>query len=109
MRFLVDNQLPPTLANWLRGQGHDAIHVFEVGLAHLDDRELWSHAESEAQIIVSKDEDFLFLANQSGTAGRLLWVRLGNCRNAPLLAAFAAAFVTILAAFELGQTVVELT
>ena len=32
MRFLVDNQLPPSLARWLRDRGHDAEHVFESGL-----------------------------------------------------------------------------
>jgi hypothetical protein len=37
-----------------------------------------------------------------------LWVRLGNCRNDALLEAFAASFDTIVAAFDSGQTVVEL-
>jgi hypothetical protein len=36
------------------------------------------------------------------------WVRLGNCRNDALLEAFAASFETIFAAFDSGQTVVEL-
>ena len=31
MRFLVDNQLPPSLAHWLHDRGHDAEHVFESG------------------------------------------------------------------------------
>jgi predicted nuclease of predicted toxin-antitoxin system len=41
MRFLVDNQLPPSLARWLRDRGHEAEHVFEIGLHLLDDRALW--------------------------------------------------------------------
>jgi uncharacterized protein with PIN domain len=36
MRFLVDNQLPPSLARWLRDRGHDAEHVFESGLHLLE-------------------------------------------------------------------------
>jgi predicted nuclease of predicted toxin-antitoxin system len=60
------------------------------------------------RIVVSKDEDFLYLTNQPGDAGRLLWVRLGNCRNDALLMAFAKSFNTILAAFQSGQSVVEL-
>lgn len=72
MRLLVDNQLPPALAIWLRDQGHDALHVFDVGLARVDDRALWSHAVSDARIVVSKDEDFLYLANQPDGTGRLL-------------------------------------
>jgi predicted nuclease of predicted toxin-antitoxin system len=109
MRFLVDNQLPPALATWLRDQGHDSLHAFDVGLAHLDDRTLWAHAAADDRIVVSKDEDFLYLANQPEATGRLLWVRLGNCRNSPLLAAFSKAFGTVVAAFEGGQRVVELT
>jgi hypothetical protein len=35
-------------------------------------------------------------------------VRLGNCRNDTLLQAFAASFDTIVAAFDSGQTVVDL-
>jgi len=108
MRFLVDNQLPPSLARWLRDRGHDAEHVFESGLHLFDDRALWSRALAEARIVVSKDEDFLYLANQPGDAGRFLGVRLGNCRNDALLEAFAASFDTIVAAFDSGQTVVEL-
>ena len=81
MRFLVDNQLPPSLARWLRDRGHDAEHVFESGLHLLDDRALWARALASGRIVVSKDEDFLYLTNQPGDAGRFLWVRLGNCRS----------------------------
>ncbi len=108
MRFLVDNQLPPSLARWLRDRGHDAEHVFESGLHLLDDRALWSRALDDVRIVVSKDEDFLYLSSQSNDAGRFLWVRLGNCRNDALLAAFSASFDTIISAFDSGQTVVEL-
>ena len=85
MRFLVDNQLPPSLARWLRDRGHDAEHVFESGLHVFDDRDLWARALADTRIVVSKDEDFLYLANQPGNVGRFLWVRLGNCRNDALL------------------------
>ena len=108
MRFLVDNQLPPSLARWLRDRGHDAAHVFESGLHLLDDRALWVRALTDARIVISKDEDFLYLANQPGDTGRFLWVRLGNCRNDALLAAFVTSFDTIIAAFDSGQIVVEL-
>ena len=36
-------------------------------------------------MVVSKDEDFLGLAMRPGDSGRLLWIRTGNCRTAPLL------------------------
>jgi predicted nuclease of predicted toxin-antitoxin system len=108
MRFLVDNQLPPSLARWLRDRGHDAEHVFASCLHLLDDRALWARALADDRIVVSKDEDFLFLAGQPGDRGRFLWVRLGNCRNDALIAAFATSFDTIIAAFDSGEIVVEL-
>jgi predicted nuclease of predicted toxin-antitoxin system len=37
MNFLVDAQLPPGLCRWLEARGHEAIHVFEAGLAAASD------------------------------------------------------------------------
>ena len=58
--------------------------------------------------MVSKDEDFVFLANRPGDTGRLRWVRLGNCRNVPLLAAFDRTRDAIIGAILSGQRIVEL-
>ena len=59
-------------------------------------------------MLVSKDEDFLFLANRPRETGRLVWVRLGNCRNVALLAAFDRMHDRIVSALEAGQRIVEL-
>lgn len=37
MRFLIDEQLPTALARWIVSQGHDAQHVFDVGLGGASD------------------------------------------------------------------------
>ena len=37
MKFIVDAQLPPALARWLREQGHQAEHVAEAGLREAED------------------------------------------------------------------------
>jgi len=108
MKFLVDNQLPLALADHLRGWGLDCAHVLELGLERSDDLEIWRRAAAEARIVVSKDEDFLPLAGRSGDQGRLIWVRLGNCRNAALLAAFESAREALLSAIASGQRIIEL-
>ena len=82
MRFVVDNQLPPRLSKFLEEAGHDSVHVAMVGMDTADDRALWAWARREDRVVVSKDEDLLFLANRPGDTGRLIWVRLGNCRRA---------------------------
>lgn len=108
MRFLVDNQLSPRLSRFLAARGHDSIHVAMVGLESADDASVWTWAARESRIEVSKDEDFLYLANRPDDVGRLLWVRAPNCRSDALVAAFESALPAIAAAFESGQRVVEL-
>lgn len=107
MKFLVDNQLPAALARWLTAKGHDAIHVLDRGLGRECDVELWKLANDEGRILVSKDEDFLALALRPDDKGRLLWLRLGNCRKQALLDAFEGSWLAIAEALEDGQQIVE--
>ena len=57
---------------------------------------------------VSKDEDFFILAMRVDDSGRLLWLRIGNCRTAALIASFEKSLPAILDAFQSGQRIVEL-
>jgi predicted nuclease of predicted toxin-antitoxin system len=108
MKALVDSQLPIALAIHLRQRGHDCQHVLEIGLDESNDLAIWSHALKESRVIVSKDEDFVFLANRPGDGGRLIWVRLGNCRNTVLMAAFDRVLERIVEAIDSGQRIVEI-
>ena len=76
MKFLVDHQLPPALARFIATQGHQAEHVRDVGLMQADDTVIWRHANARGQVVVSKDEDFTFLAGVAGGTGKLVWVRI---------------------------------
>jgi predicted nuclease of predicted toxin-antitoxin system len=107
MKFLVDNQLPIQLAIHLRKFGHDCQHVLDLGLEETDDIELWVRAGRDERIMVSKDDDFVFLATRPGDTGRLIWVRVGNCRNAALLASFDRIHDELVRAIESGQRIVE--
>ncbi|HEX4079465.1 MAG TPA: DUF5615 family PIN-like protein [Rhizomicrobium sp.] len=53
MKFVVDAQLPPALAAWVREKGHDAAAVREIGLREADDRDIWSYARAEHAIVVT--------------------------------------------------------
>jgi predicted nuclease of predicted toxin-antitoxin system len=108
VKFLVDNQPPLQLAHHLAKRDHESMHVSEVGLDGTDDQVVWSWANQRGFVVVSKDEDFFFLAHRPADTGRLVWVRLGNCRKAPLLAAIDSTLEAILAAFDGGQRIVEL-
>src|SRR6266540_6513289 len=51
MRFLVDAQLPPALAQFLQSQGHEAKAVREVGLREACDADIWIFAEQGGWVL----------------------------------------------------------
>ncbi len=64
MKFLVDNQLPTALAQYLRKRGFDCQHVLDARLGDALDSQICRYAELEERIIISKDEDFFYFAKQ---------------------------------------------
>jgi predicted nuclease of predicted toxin-antitoxin system len=108
MTYLIDNQLPVGLARHLQGHGLDAVHVSERGLDRASDREIWDCAKTNGRVIVSKDEDFFHLSGSDTSGPPLVWVRLGNCRNPAIFAAFDSVLLQFLQAIEEGAKVVEI-
>jgi predicted nuclease of predicted toxin-antitoxin system len=58
MRFLVDNPISPQVAETLRHNAHDAVHVRDYGLAAADDPTIFERALREDRIIITADTDF---------------------------------------------------
>lgn len=108
MKFVVDAQLRPRLATWLRDRGHEAQSARDIGLRDAADSIIWRHACDTGSIIVTKDEDFSLLAAASPEGARALWVRTGNLVNRLLLASFERAWPEVEAHLASGARVVEL-
>lgn len=106
MRFLVDQQLPPLLAEALKDAGHDAVHIRDLGLSTASDHAIWAEARQTMTVVISRDEDFVRLVRDPGGA-RLVWIRLGNCTNAHLLATIQAAWPAILTRLDEGEVLIE--
>lgn len=76
MRFLVDANLSPVVANELRACGLDSFHVADRGMASASDREIAALALAEGATVISADSDFATLLALSGdTAPSLVLFR----------------------------------
>lgn len=108
MHFLIDAQLPPRLARRLVDLGHEALHVFELGLVSATDAEIWNAAVVRGAILVTKDQDFAVARAAASEGPPVIWVRLGNTNNDTLIARFVQALRSIEAAIGRADAVVEL-
>lgn len=107
MKFLVDAQLPPALAHWLREAGHEAAHVEDAGLRESDDSVIWAHAQQTAAVILTKDEDFATRAKQQSEGPVIVWLRVGNTTNRVLRAWIELRLTGIVQLAAQGSRVVE--
>ncbi len=108
LRVWVDAQLPPALAHWLRREfGIDAIHVQTLGLHQADDPPIFEAARTAADVVITKDDDFVRLLDQRGPPPRVLWVRCGNVKNATLRDILLRAWPEAAALLAAGESLVE--
>lgn len=56
--FLVDEDLPRTLAADARGKGVDAVHVLDAGLRSKPDRGILAAAAEQRRAIVTADREY---------------------------------------------------
>jgi predicted nuclease of predicted toxin-antitoxin system len=106
--YLIDNQLPHGLGKHLRGHGLEAMHVSDCGLESASDQEIWDYAKAHNCIIVSKDEDFFHLSGNDSDGPPFVWIRLGNCRNPAIYAAFDSVLSHLLQSIDAGSKVTEI-
>ena len=58
LRFLLDMGIAQSVSVWLKGLGHDALHLNDEGLFKLADNYILEKAAEESRIILTTDMDF---------------------------------------------------
>jgi predicted nuclease of predicted toxin-antitoxin system len=107
VRFLVDQQLPPALADWFRRRGHEADHTEYLGLGAASDGEVWRQARILGAIVVTKDADFAAM-RRSAPGPQILWLRVGNASKAEPTAYVQERWAEAIDFLESGEPIVEI-
>jgi predicted nuclease of predicted toxin-antitoxin system len=58
LKFLADIGVAERVVEWLRANGHDAVHLREQVLKRLPDSDIFEKASEEQRIILTFDLDF---------------------------------------------------
>ena len=90
MKFIVDAQLPKSLAHLLVSLGYDAIHTLDLPLKNATGDSFINQISIEQQrVVISKDSDFFDTFYAKKEPHKLLFLTVGNIRNQQLLALFS--------------------
>ncbi len=89
MNFICDVHIPYRLVNFLVETNHQATDVnFILGGTATKDIEIARFADSDNQIIITKDEDFKNLHFAANTPKKLIRILLGNISTTDLIQVF---------------------
>ncbi len=70
------------VVSWLRGRGHDVIHLRELGLQRLPNGEIFQRAHLEQRVVLTFDLDFgEIVANCASQVVSVVLFRLHNTRT----------------------------
>ena len=58
MNFVADAGISPRTVEFLREQGHDVVHVRDIGMQRAKDSEILELARSQDRIVLTVDLDF---------------------------------------------------
>jgi predicted nuclease of predicted toxin-antitoxin system len=76
VKFLIDNNLSPLLAEGLKAAGHDAVHLRDLGMQAEPDPAVLQRAQTDERVLVSADTDFGgLLARSRATGPSVLMIR----------------------------------
>jgi predicted nuclease of predicted toxin-antitoxin system len=106
VRFLVDANLSPRVAEWLRNRGDDAVHVFDAGLNQFGDRQILEEAANSQRILLTADLDFGEILARSAGRVSVVILRLRSTATANVTRRLEVALAHAASALEDGAVVI---
>lgn len=101
IKFVVDAQLPYSLAIMLESKGFDVTHTDDLpNKERTTDNEIRAHAKKEGRIVITKDNDFFDSYILRKSPSRLLLISTGNIINKDLFVLFEKNLNLIVKYFE---------
>jgi predicted nuclease of predicted toxin-antitoxin system len=109
MILWLDEQLSPTLADWIARQFKVAVRpVRELGLKGSSDSEIYFAARRANAVVMTKDQDFVRLLGAHGPPPKVIWVTCGNTSNDRMKQILAASLPGALVLLDRGESLIEL-
>ena len=106
MKFLVDEQLPYLLADWLQEKGYDAIHVTSLLTnERIPDGYICERSMAEERVVITKDADFFNTFLLKKQPYKLVYVTIGNLKNRQLLDLFRASLPQLVTTLETAHVI----
>lgn len=107
MKFLVDEAVSWQVARDLCAQGHDAVHVGDLGLSAAKDAVVLDRALAEDRVVITQDTDFgTLLAGSGARRPSVILLRLRDGQPAVHARALLQAAAAIEADVQAGAVVV---
>ena len=110
MKVWLDAQLSPVLANWMRATFDLTVFPMrDLGMLTGSDEQIFMRARKEADIVITKDKDFVALLERLGPPPQLIWITMGNTSNVRMKKVLQVRFPEALEMFAKGEALVEIT
>jgi predicted nuclease of predicted toxin-antitoxin system len=110
MTIWVDAHLSPAIAAWITTTfGITAFALRDIGLRDAEDPDIFEAAKTQEVIMLTKDSDFVDLANRFGAPPQIIWLTCGNTSNARLKEILNATLLEALEILCSGEILVEIS
>lgn len=94
------------IVEWLRTQGHDAVHLRDQGLHRAADLDIFAKAIAEQRVVLTFDLDFGEIAALSRQKASVILFRLQNTRTGHVIDRLAAVMADCVSALDVGAVVI---